>query len=160
MTILILERVKPSLRGELTRWMLEPKTGVFMGTPSTRVREKLWQKVCQATGDGAAMLIWTTNNEQGYKIDFWGETSRYVFDWEGLQLITRPHPKQNVTEQRAQPAKGPAAPEKAKETEQAEEQQPKPKAQTEPRQPKTAPPPEKKNVEPVPSANQTSLDFE
>jgi CRISPR-associated protein Cas2 len=150
MTILILERVKVSLRGELTRWMLEPKTGVFIGRPSSRVREKLWQKVCQATGDGAAMLIWSTNNEQGYKIDFWGETSRYVFDWEGLQLITRPHPKQNVTQPKASPAATtPVAPND-------------PKTETiAPSEPSKAETPQiKKNADPVPTVNQIPLVFE
>jgi CRISPR-associated protein Cas2 len=28
---MILEKVPTSLRGELTRWMLEPKSGVFVG---------------------------------------------------------------------------------------------------------------------------------
>lgn len=89
MVVLIVERVQPSLRGELTRWLLEPKAGVFVGNVSARVREKLWQKVCAKTGEGAAMLIWATNTEQGYRIDFWGDTSRRVYDWDGLQLITR-----------------------------------------------------------------------
>jgi len=89
MVVLILERVRPSLRGELTRWLLEPKAGVFVGNISARVREKLWQKVCHATGDGAAMILWSSDSEQGYRIDFWGDTSRRVYDWDGLQLITR-----------------------------------------------------------------------
>ncbi len=89
MTVMILERVSPSLRGELTRWMLEPKAGVFVGTISALVREKLWLKVCSSVGDGACMILWRTNTEQGFKIDFWGNTSRHVHDWEGLQLITR-----------------------------------------------------------------------
>ena len=32
MVVMILERVPPSLRGELTRWMLELRAGVFVGT--------------------------------------------------------------------------------------------------------------------------------
>ncbi|MBA3516457.1 MAG: type I-E CRISPR-associated endoribonuclease Cas2, partial [Rhizobiales bacterium] len=31
MVVMMLERVSPSLRGELTRWLIEPKTGVFVG---------------------------------------------------------------------------------------------------------------------------------
>lgn len=90
MTVMILERVSPSLRGELTRWLLEPKTGVFVGRISARVRDKLWQKACSKAKDGACMIIWSSNTEQGFKIDFWGDTSRRVYDWEGLQLITIP----------------------------------------------------------------------
>ena len=90
MTVLILERVTPSLRGEVTRWLLEPKAGVFVGNVSARVREQLWAKVCQGAKEGACMLIWTSDSEQGYRIDFWNDTSRRVYDWEGLQLITKP----------------------------------------------------------------------
>lgn len=90
MVIMILERVKPSIRGELTRWFLEPKAGVFVGSVSAMVREKLWEKACKSSNDGACMLIWSTNTEQGFKIDFWGDTSRRVYDWEGLQLLTKP----------------------------------------------------------------------
>ncbi len=92
MTIMILERVPPSLRGELTRWLLEPKTGVFVGNVSALVRGRLWQKACHSAGErGACMLIYRTNNEQGFLFDFWGETSRHVHEWDGLQLVTRPH---------------------------------------------------------------------
>jgi len=38
MTVIILERVPVGVRGELTRWMLEIHTGVFVGTLSARVR--------------------------------------------------------------------------------------------------------------------------
>jgi CRISPR-associated protein Cas2 len=90
MTVLILERVSPSLRGEITRWLLEPKAGVFIGNISARVRDRLWQRACQNAREGACMLIHSSNAEQGFKIDFWNDTSRHVHDWEGLQLITKP----------------------------------------------------------------------
>jgi len=87
MVVIILEKVPASLRGELTRWMLEPKTGVFVGTLSAMVRDKLWEKVCAAMNGGAGMLIHHANNEQGFAIRFWGATSRWVLDYEGLTLI-------------------------------------------------------------------------
>ncbi len=90
MVILILEKVPVGLRGELTRWLLEPKTGVFLGTISALVRDKLWQRVCKGLKGGAAMMIHNTNNEQGFKIEFFGDTSRKVTDWDGLQLISIP----------------------------------------------------------------------
>lgn len=93
MIVLILERVSPSLRGELTRWLLEPKAGVFVGVVSAMVRQKLWERVCRSVKDGACMMIWSTNTEQGYKMTFWGNTSRHILDWEGLQLITKPQVK-------------------------------------------------------------------
>lgn len=90
MMVLILERVPVSLRGELTRWLLEPKAGVFIGNVNALVRQKLWEKACQNAKEGACMLIYSANNDQGFKFDFWNNTSRLIYDWEGLQLVTKP----------------------------------------------------------------------
>jgi len=90
MVIMILETVPASLRGQLTRWMIEPKAGVFVGNISAMVRQKLWDKACQGVREGGAIIIHSAKNEQGFKIDFWGKTSRWITNWEGLQLVTRP----------------------------------------------------------------------
>ena len=90
MIVMILEKVPPSLRGELTRWFLEPKAGVFVGHVGAMVRDRLWQKVCRSVKEGACMMFWSTNTEQGFRGDFWGATSRGLRDWEGLQLVTIP----------------------------------------------------------------------
>ena len=58
MIVLILERVTPSLRGELTRWLIQPKTGLFVGHLPARVRDLLWQKIGKSAKDGAATMIY------------------------------------------------------------------------------------------------------
>ena len=40
MVVLILERVPPGLKGDLSRWMIEPKAGIFLGRVSARVRDE------------------------------------------------------------------------------------------------------------------------
>ncbi|HSU61819.1 MAG TPA: type I-E CRISPR-associated endoribonuclease Cas2e [Bryobacteraceae bacterium] len=90
MVVIILERIPESLRGELTRWLLEPKAGVFVGTVTAAVRERLWERVCGAMGGGAGMLVYSARNEQGFEIRFWGATRRSVLDWEGLKLVSVP----------------------------------------------------------------------
>ena len=90
MIVLILERVPVSLRGELTRWLLEPRAGVFVGTVSASVRDRLWEKACSAMAGGAGMLIQNADNEQGFSLRFWGATNRSVLDYEGLTLIQVP----------------------------------------------------------------------
>ena len=92
MTVLILERVPIGLRGEITRWMLEIKAGVFIGTISALVRDKLWEKACEDAKDGGCALIQSAANEQGFLIRTWGRTSRMVEEFEGLQLIRVPQP--------------------------------------------------------------------
>ena len=87
MVVLILERVPVGLRGELTRWMLEPRAGVFVGQISALVRDRLWGKVENSLKGGSAVLVHSTNNEQGFAIRVRGEPSRAVVDFEGLSLI-------------------------------------------------------------------------
>lgn len=90
MTVLILERVSGSLRGELTRWMLEPKAGVFVGKVSTMVRDKLWEKVCGRLEGGAALLVHNAPNEQGFSVRLWGRGSRFIEEYDGLLLVRVP----------------------------------------------------------------------
>lgn len=88
MVVMILERVKPSLRGELTRWMMEVTTGVFVGTMSAVVRDLLWEKVRKSAIDGRCCLIHRTNNEQGFDVRMWGFFDRDALDFDGLKLIS------------------------------------------------------------------------
>jgi len=91
MVVILLERVSPSLRGELTRWFLEPKAGLFVGNVSAMVREKLWEKIQDSAGrETAGILLWKSNTEQGFRILSFGDTTRKVTEWDGLQLITKP----------------------------------------------------------------------
>ena len=90
MVVFVLERVPTSLRGELTRWMLEPKAGVFVGKLSAMVRERLWEKVCEGMRDGAGTLFYSADNEQGFSIRYYGDTAKAIVDFEGLSLVQIP----------------------------------------------------------------------
>ena len=90
MVIVLLEKVPRGVRGELTQWMLEPKTGVFVGSVSGMVRERLWEKLCQESRGGSCLMIHNDNKEQGFSIRISGEPSRQVVDFEGLSLIRIP----------------------------------------------------------------------
>ena len=86
--VMMMERVPKSLRGALSRWLLEPKTGVFLGNPSGRVRDELWEKAVKASkGKGTILQVWTANNPQGFSYRQFGETRRVFEDFEGLALI-------------------------------------------------------------------------
>lgn len=90
MMIIILEKVRVSLRGELSRWMIEPFPNVFLGHVSAEVRDRLWDKCCKSCKMGGVVQAWSTNSEQHYKIRMFGNTNRKVLDLEGLQLIQVP----------------------------------------------------------------------
>lgn len=87
MVVFLIEKVPVGLRGELTRWMLELRTGVFVGNISALVRDKLWEKICQNSRGGAVTLLQSAANEQGYRIRTFGDTKRKIKEFEGLQLV-------------------------------------------------------------------------
>ena len=91
MVLMILEKVPTSLRGELTRWLIEPHPGVFVGHVNAMVRERLWDKCCGAKRTGGVIQAWSTNTEQRFRIRMDGVTRRTVIELEGLQLIRVPN---------------------------------------------------------------------
>lgn len=91
MVVVVLESVPPGLRGELSRWLIEPKPGVFIGDVSALVRDKLWEKCCRAKRTGGVIQAWSTNTEQGYAIRTFGRTRREVVEFDGVQLMVTPH---------------------------------------------------------------------
>jgi len=87
MVVMVLEKVPQAMRGELTRWLIEVKAGVYVGHVNGMVRERLWTKCSENRQAGSVFQAWSTNNEQHFKMRLAGESGRTVVDWEGLQLI-------------------------------------------------------------------------
>ena len=84
---MVMENVPPSLRGELTRWMLETKAGVFIGTMSAAVRDRLWHKVMDNCNGGGAILAYSSDTEQGFSLQMHGVMRKSVVDLKGISLI-------------------------------------------------------------------------
>lgn len=89
MVVLIVTAVKPGLRGELSRWMIEPQAGVFVGRISARIRDRLWEKVVREVKEGSAVLLCSARTEQGFSIRCHGDRTRVPVDFEGITLIRR-----------------------------------------------------------------------
>jgi CRISPR-associated protein Cas2 len=87
MLVLIVENAKPSLRGELSRWLFEIKAGVFAGRVSALVRDELWELIEQKLGRGSAVMIYPQRNEQGFGARMLGNPSRVLVDIEGILLV-------------------------------------------------------------------------
>lgn len=79
--------VPEHLRGALSRWLLEVTPELYVGTVSARVRDELWSAVAACTGDGMSVLIYPTNNEQGFDIRTAGTRRRRPADFDGMTLI-------------------------------------------------------------------------
>ncbi|GAA3733886.1 type I-E CRISPR-associated endoribonuclease Cas2e [Streptomyces tremellae] len=89
MTVVVLTHCPVGLRGFLTRWLLEISPGVFLGSPSARIRDALWDEVRQYAGNGRALLAYADNSEQGYAFKT-HDHAWHPVDHEGLTLIFRP----------------------------------------------------------------------
>jgi len=87
MVVLVLEKVPTSLRGEITRWMTEVQTGVFVGRVSALVRDLLWEKCVNNSAGGRCCQSFTTNNEQGYELRLSGDRRRVLVDLGGITLV-------------------------------------------------------------------------
>lgn len=90
MLVLSVTECPPALRGDLSRWLLEIDTGVYVGQVSQRVREELWQRTVAHLKTGRAILVFTARNEQ--KMDFWVHNADWEpIDFDGMKLMLRPN---------------------------------------------------------------------
>lgn len=81
----------PRLRGDLSKWLCEINTGVYVGNVSTRVRDALWDRVCQNIKNGQATMVFTAAGEQ--RMDFRTHNTAWEpVDFDGIKLMRRPLP--------------------------------------------------------------------
>lgn len=89
-TVITLKNVPQSLRGDLTRWMQEISTGVYVGNFNSRIREYLWTRVVECAGTGEVSMCFAARNELGYDFKTYN-TSRTVVDYDGIPLVMIPN---------------------------------------------------------------------
>jgi len=90
MLVITLTDCPPALKGDLTKWLQEINTGVYVGQVSARVREELWERVKGNVKKGRATMVYNANNEQ--RMDFRvHNTSWEPIDYDGLKLMLRPN---------------------------------------------------------------------
>lgn len=87
MVVISMENATARLRGECTKYLLEIKAGVFVGTVSAMVRDLLWKRITETDEAGGAVLIFSAPTEQGFRIEMHGFPKRKVIDIDGLFLI-------------------------------------------------------------------------
>lgn len=87
----------PKLRGDLSKWLCEINTGVYVGQLSGRVRDAVWERVCKHLKTGRATMVFTTNNEQ--RMDFRVHNTVWEpVDFDGIKLMRRPLSQSAVDE--------------------------------------------------------------
>ena len=89
MIVVSLTNCPPRLRGDLTKWLIELNAGVYVGNVSARVRDELWQRICEHVKDGRATMVFSAHNEQG--MDFRVHNTTWIpKDFDGIKLMLRP----------------------------------------------------------------------
>lgn len=91
MVVIVLTDCPPKLRGDLSKWLFEINTGVYVGRVSTRVRELLWERICENLNKGQATMVYPAAVEQRMEFRV-HNTSWTVADYDGLKLMRRPLP--------------------------------------------------------------------
>ena len=89
MITIVLTACPISLRGDLTKWLLEISPGVFVGNVNARIRDELWNRTTGQVRNGRAILAYSSDNEQRLRFKTHGNDWEPV-DLEGLILIRRP----------------------------------------------------------------------
>lgn len=88
MVVITVSCCPPKLRGDLTKWLIEIDTGVFVGNLNARVRDAVWERICRNIGNGRASMAFSTNSEQ--KLDFRiHNTDWEPVDYDGIKLVRR-----------------------------------------------------------------------
>lgn len=88
MLVIVIENSPPRLRGRLAVWLLEIRSGIFVGKVSRRVRELLWSYVEAGIEDGNAIMTWSTNTESGYDFLTLGANRRIPVEFDGIKLVS------------------------------------------------------------------------
>jgi CRISPR-associated protein Cas2 len=91
MVVIVLEKCPLALRGDLTKWLQEISLGVYVGQMSARVRDELWERVCDECKSGRATMVYSARNEQhlNFKVH---NTTWEPIDFDGIKLMMHPSP--------------------------------------------------------------------
>lgn len=88
MIVIVLENVPPRLRGRMAIWLLEVRAGVYVGDYNRRIREYLWNQVCEGIDEGNAVIAWRDSGaEAGFRFDTCGNNRRIPVDYDGVHLV-------------------------------------------------------------------------
>ncbi len=88
MVVIVLSNCPQKLRGDLTRWLFEIDTNVFVGNMNARVRDAVWDRICTNIKTGRASMAYSSNNEQ--KLEFRiHNTDWEPIDFDGIKLVYR-----------------------------------------------------------------------
>lgn len=101
MIIIVLTDCPPKLRGDLSKWLFEINTGVYVGNLSSRVRDLLWDRICDNVQHGQATMVYSASGEQ--KMSFRVHNTKWeIVDYDGIKLMRRPGNRKQYEERKGE----------------------------------------------------------
>ena len=88
MVVVQVENAPNKLRGTLTAWALEIRAGLYVGKISAKIRDSIWAMVTGVHDkEFSAIMVYSTNNEQGFSMRTFGKNRRNVVNMDGIELV-------------------------------------------------------------------------
>lgn len=91
MVVITLSDCPPKVRGDLSKWLCEVNTGVYVGNLNARVREELWLRICDNLKTGRATMVYSAPGEQQFNFEVHNSLWEPV-DLDGIKLMRHPLP--------------------------------------------------------------------
>lgn len=88
MTVIIAQDSSDAIRGIMKRWFIEPKPGVFVGTINRGTRESVIDYIRRNSQGIKMLIIYSSNNCQGYNIEQINDTNYRSVTMTGLHLVS------------------------------------------------------------------------
>ena len=91
MTIIITKNMSYKLKGEISKFLFEPRKGLFVGEISKRVRDLLWDKIIKEINENkeSAILIYSSKLEQKFSIEQCGKEITEFIDLDNIKFFRR-----------------------------------------------------------------------
>ena len=86
MVVVVLENAPPRLRGRLRLWLIEVRTGVYVGAGGGALRSLIWAEIEREIGAGGALMMWRAPAEEGFDWKATGPGQMPSSDFDGLRL--------------------------------------------------------------------------
>lgn len=87
MWVIDLENPPPRLRGLLSRWGIEVRAGLYVGSTSGKVRDAIWELISKlASAETSAVMVFDAQGPQGFEVRTLGPNRREIVDIDGMWL--------------------------------------------------------------------------
>ena len=89
MWVIDLENAPPRLRGRLSRWGIEVRAGLYVGSAGAKMCESIWELVVsECDPETSAAMVTDSARSQGFELRTHGPNRREVVDLDGMLLVS------------------------------------------------------------------------